>query len=70
MARGDTNKKTLVEKLSCVTCLMQLKNVACNYFATAHVACNFKIVACAFFSCIRQVAKDNFSFSERKKIHK
>jgi len=30
--------------------------------ATAHVACNSKIVACEIFSCIRQVAKDkNFS---------
>jgi len=36
---------TLVEKLSFATCLMQLKNVACNYFAIAHVACNSKIVA-------------------------
>jgi len=32
---------------------MQLKNLACNYFG----------VACNMCSCIRQVAKDNFSTS-------
>jgi len=33
---------------------MQLKNVTCNYF----------LVACDMWSCIRQVAKDNVSTSD------
>jgi hypothetical protein len=43
----------LNEILSFATCLMQLKNVACNHF----------LVECDMCSCIRQVAKDNFSTS-------
>jgi len=40
---------TLKEKLSFATCLMQLKNVTCNYFGVACDMCSCKIVACDIF---------------------
>jgi hypothetical protein len=46
----------LKEILSFATCLMQLKNVACNHY----------LVKCDMCSCIRQVTKDNFSTSHVK----
>jgi hypothetical protein len=49
---------TLLEILSFATCLMQLKNLTCNYFG----------VACNMCSCMRHflVTKDNFSTSDTK----
>jgi len=48
--------KPLLEILSFATCLMQLKNLTCNYFG----------VACNMCSCMRHilVAKDKISTSE------
>jgi hypothetical protein len=46
------------------TCGIRRKTIFCKLsYATTNVLCNYFLVACDMCSCIKQVAKYNFSFS-------